>query len=218
MDVCVQSGEHNTTWWQRTCGVRWHPSVGDWRIVEFFNSAGGARLGLVSIRWNGNKSTITSFPMKTPGTAFVVKVTPGTSNVKPNPSFCGAAQGDLVYFLLCPGGHCICFRDSKHFDCCSVTVKQTEGLLVMSTGSSIEIGWMYSMKKNHHRYASRSPTQKVTSYKSHHGYLSQISKPDGWITLGLPACVHLQLHRNVASTRKMIHQTEWNNLEFHATF
>lgn len=139
MDVCVQSGEHNATWWQRTCGVRWHPSVGDWRIVEFFNSAGGARLGLVSIRWNGNKSTITSFPMKTPGKAFVVKVTPDTSNAKPNLSFCGVTQDNLVYFLLCPGGHCICFRVSKHFDCCSVTFKQTEGLLVMSTGSSISV-------------------------------------------------------------------------------
>lgn len=44
---------------------------------------------------------------------------------------------NLFNFLLCPGAHCICFRVSKHFNCCSVTFKQTEGLFVMSTGSSI---------------------------------------------------------------------------------
>lgn len=45
-------------------------SVGDWHIVEFFNSAIGARLGLVFRRviwWNGNKSAILSFTMKKPG-------------------------------------------------------------------------------------------------------------------------------------------------------
>lgn len=75
--------------------------------------------------------------MKTPGKAFIVKVTPDTSNVEPHLSFCGVMRDNLVYFLLCPGGHCICFRVSKHFDCCSLTFKQTEGLLVVSTGSSI---------------------------------------------------------------------------------
>lgn len=45
-------------------------SLGDWHIVEFFNSAGGARLGLVFRRviwWNRNKGAILSSAMKKPG-------------------------------------------------------------------------------------------------------------------------------------------------------